>query len=144
MKSGITMLFLLVGIAYGSTNGGTYTQEELESALKRYERRTGTTCTTNPPAKDADLSLNMQNVPLQHAAHTFEGIAKKNILIDSDLTTHITIQPDTWITKQEALDLFAESLANHGLKLIALDDHTLKITKMTPTKPFTGHGKPCP
>ena len=74
-------------------------------------------------------SFDFRAAPLEQVLARLRDLTGKNIEVDPGVQAVLTLSSSGIVTAAEAVDLVARALAEQGLRLVEVDEHTLRVVR---------------
>ena len=74
------------------------------------------------------ISMNFRDCPLKYVMEFYSDLSGKDVTIDLWVDETFTINSETRVTKDEALDIVTRALGQKGISLIDIDTKTIRVT----------------
>ena len=84
------------------------------------------------PVAGAPLEMaafSFRDAPLEQVLARLRDLTGKNIEVDPGVQAVLTLSSSGVVTAAEAVDLVARALAEQGLRLVEVDEHTLRVVR---------------
>lgn len=80
----------------------------------------------------AMASFDFREAPLEKILDQLGSLTGKSVTVDPGVQATLTLSSSGVVTAAEAIDLITRALAEQGLRLVEVDEHTLRIVRGAP------------